>query len=132
MKTKENIEKKMLLVKRSCHNLLLNSAHFKENYKIISLDLTQKQVLDADPRAIQLINSAGHLDHARSSKRNYFGLFSNSCKSVVSKLKHNNKFGLVLINWYYKMTQYNNLNVTLSNSQLKKIKSAIRNETEVF
>ena len=30
------------------------------------------------------------------------------------------------------MTQYNNLNVTLSNSQLKKIKSAIRNETEVF
>ena len=29
------------------------------------------------------------------------------------------------------MTQYNSLNVKLSNSQLNKLKSAIRNETEV-
>ena len=29
------------------------------------------------------------------------------------------------------MTQYNNLNVKLSNSQLNKLKSAIKNETEV-
>ena len=29
------------------------------------------------------------------------------------------------------MTQYNNLNVKLSNSQLKKLKSAIEDETEV-
>ena len=29
------------------------------------------------------------------------------------------------------MTQYNNLNVKLSNSQLKKLKSEIKNETEV-
>ena len=29
------------------------------------------------------------------------------------------------------MTQYNSLNVKLSNSQLKKFKSAIKNETEV-
>ena len=29
------------------------------------------------------------------------------------------------------MTQYNNLNVRLSNSQLNKLKSAIKNETKV-
>ena len=29
------------------------------------------------------------------------------------------------------MTQYNNLNVKLSNSQLNKLKSEIKNETEV-
>ena len=29
------------------------------------------------------------------------------------------------------MTQYNSLNVKLSNSQLNKLKSAIRNETDV-
>ena len=29
------------------------------------------------------------------------------------------------------MTQYNSLNVKLSNSQLKKLKSAIKNETDV-
>ena len=32
----------------------------------------------------------------------------------------------------YKMTQYNSLNVKLSNSQLNKLKSAIKNETEVI
>ena len=36
---------------------------------------------------------------------------------------------LILIN--IKMTQYNGLNVKLSNSQLNKFKSAIKNETEV-
>ena len=35
-------------------------------------------------------------------------------------------------NFYqYKMTQYNSLNVKLSNSQLNKLKSAIKNESEV-
>ena len=38
-----------------------------------------------------------------------------------------NKFNFYL----YKMTQYNSLNVKLSNSQLNKLKSAIKNETEV-
>ena len=33
--------------------------------------------------------------------------------------------------YQYKMTQYNSLNVKLSNSQLNKFKSAIKNETEV-
>ena len=31
----------------------------------------------------------------------------------------------------YKMTQHNSLNIKLSNSQLNKLKSAIKNETEV-
>ena len=36
------------------------------------------------------------------------------------------------VNFYqYKMTQYNRLNVKLSNSQLNKLKSAIKNEIEV-
>ena len=38
----------------------------------------------------------------------------------------------VQFNFYqYKMTQYNSLNVKLSNSQLNKLKSAIKNETEI-
>ena len=36
---------------------------------------------------------------------------------------------LILIN--IKITQYNSLNVKLSNSQLNRFKSAIKNETEV-
>ena len=39
----------------------------------------------------------------------------------------------VQFNFYqYKMTQYNSLNVKLLNSQLNKLKSAIKNKTEVF
>ena len=41
----------------------------------------------------------------------------------------NAKHILIVIN--IKMTQYNSLNVKLSNSQLNKLKSAIKNETEV-
>ena len=38
---------------------------------------------------------------------------------------------MIMVNIKYKMTQYNNSNVKLSDSQLKKFKSAIKNETEV-
>ena len=42
------------------------------------------------------------------------------------------KYNIIKFNFYqYKMTQYNSLNVKLSNSQLNKLKSAIKNETEV-
>ena len=36
-----------------------------------------------------------------------------------------------LSEYQYKMTQYNNLNVKLSNSQLNKLKSGIKNDTKV-
>ena len=42
----------------------------------------------------------------------------------------NTKYILIFIN--IKMTQYNNLNVKLSNSQLSKFKSVIKNENEVI
>ena len=32
---------------------LLDYSYFKENYKMIAIDLTKEQVLDGDPRAIQ-------------------------------------------------------------------------------
>ena len=35
---------------------ILDYAYFKENYKIIAINLSRKQELDADPRAIQQIN----------------------------------------------------------------------------
>ena len=35
------------------------------------------------------------------------------------------------MNYQYKMTQYNSLNVKLSNSKFNKLKSAVKRETEV-
>ena len=34
----------------------------KENYKMIAIDLSKQQALDADPRAIQQTNFTAHLD----------------------------------------------------------------------
>ena len=41
---------------------LLDYTYFKENYKMIAIDLIKQQELDADPRAIQEINFTANLD----------------------------------------------------------------------
>ena len=43
---------------------LLDYSYFKENYKMIAIDLSKQQALDADPRAIQQINFTANLDRA--------------------------------------------------------------------
>ena len=34
---------------------MLNHAYFKDNYRLIAVDLSKQKALDADPRAIQQI-----------------------------------------------------------------------------
>ena len=43
---------------------LLDYPYFKENYKMIAIDLSIQQALDFDPRAIQQINFTANLDRA--------------------------------------------------------------------
>ena len=43
---------------------LLDYSCFKENCKMIAIDLNKQQTLDADPRAIQQINFTANLDRA--------------------------------------------------------------------
>ena len=43
---------------------LLDYPHFKENYKMIAIDLSRQNELDADPSAIQQINFTANLDRA--------------------------------------------------------------------
>ena len=45
---------------------LLNHSYFKDHYKIITIDLSKQQALDADPKAIQQINFTGNLERARN------------------------------------------------------------------
>ena len=40
----------------------LDYSYFKESYKMIAIDLSKQQPLDADPRATQQINFAANLD----------------------------------------------------------------------
>ena len=46
----------------------LDYSYFKENYKMIAIDLSKQQTLDADPRAIQQINFTANLDRAGNTK----------------------------------------------------------------
>ena len=41
---------------------MLDYSDFKENYKLIAIDLSKQQALHADPRAIQQINFTANLD----------------------------------------------------------------------
>ena len=69
MKTLE----KLLLGKRDDYTTgcLLDYTYFKENYKMIAIDLSKRQAFDADLKAIQQINFTANLDRARN-KRIFF------------------------------------------------------------
>ena len=49
---------------------LLDYPYFKNHYKMIAIDLSKQQALDADPKAIQQINFTANLD--RANTRFYF------------------------------------------------------------
>ena len=42
--------------------VLLGYNYFKKHYKMIAIDLSKQQALDADPKAIKQINFIGNLD----------------------------------------------------------------------
>ena len=47
---------------------LLDYTYFKKYYKMIAIDLSKQQVLDADPKAIQQINFTANLDTAGNTR----------------------------------------------------------------
>ena len=49
-------------------DLLKFYSYFMNTYKIIAVDLTKQQPLDADPRAIQQINFTANLDRAGNTR----------------------------------------------------------------
>ena len=47
---------------------LLDYPYFVNTYKMIAVDLSKQQALDADPRAIQQINFTANLDKAGNTR----------------------------------------------------------------
>ena len=47
---------------------LLDYIYFKNYYKMIAVDLSKQQALDADPKAIQQINFTANLDTADNTR----------------------------------------------------------------
>ena len=76
---------------------LLGYPYFKENYKIIAIDLSKRQTLDFDPRAIQQINFTANLDRLENTsisfiteeaKETFLRLFTRNFKSIVNMLQN--------------------------------------------
>ena len=69
---------------------LLDYPYFKENYKLIAINLTKQHTFDVDPKAIQCISFAQNLQHAGNTKM--FLLLKKSKKPcVMSNLMFSHK-----------------------------------------
>ena len=80
-KTYENIRKIATGKGDDCTTgCLLDYPYFKENYKMIAVDLSRQNELDADPRAIQQINFTANLDRAGNTKM--FFIFGEAKETV--------------------------------------------------
>ena len=68
---------------------LLDYPYLKNHYKMIAVDLSKHQALDADPRAIEQINFTANLD--RNGNRTMFFIIEEAKESVLGFLKGNIK-----------------------------------------
>ena len=94
---------------------------------MIAIDLSKEQMLDADPKTIQQINFSANLD--RAANTTMFFIIEEAKQTILDFLQGTVK----VLSFYsqYKKTQYNTLKVNLSNAQFNKLKSGIKNGTEV-
>ena len=51
---------------------LLDYSYFQNHYKMIAIDLSKQQALDADPKAIQEINFTANLDREGNTTMFFF------------------------------------------------------------
>ena len=61
---------------------LLDYTYFKQYYKMIAIDLSKQQALDADPRAIRQINFTANLNRAGDTR---FYFISEEAKETIFK-----------------------------------------------
>ena len=97
--TYENI-RKIATVQRDDYTTgcFLDYPYFKDSYKMIAVDLSKQQALNADPRAIQQINFTGNLDRAdntrihfilEEAKETILNFAQATVKSIVNMLYNN-------------------------------------------
>ena len=64
---------------------LLEYTYFKKYYKMIAVDLSKQQALDADPKAIQQINSTVNLE--RSGNTRFYFILEEEKETVFEFLQ---------------------------------------------
>ena len=111
---------------------MLDYNYFKKHYKIIAIDLTKQQALDANPKAIQQINFTWNL--RGNNNRSMFFIIEGEKRNHLIFHKELWKYCNFILFWYniyIKSMKKYTLNVKLSNLQLNELKSGIKSNTEV-
>ena len=85
---------------------LLDYTYFKKYYKMIAIDLSKQQALDADPKAIQQINFTANLDREgntrfsfipEEAKETVFEFSQGIVKSFMGAISLNTNYSLIFI-----------------------------------
>ena len=69
---------------------LLDYAYFRDIYKMIAIDLSKQEALDADPKAIQQINITENLDRAGNTR--IFFILEEAKETVLDFSQSTGKF----------------------------------------
>ena len=66
---------------------LLDYAYFKDNYRLIAVDLSKQKDLDVDPRAIQQIVFQGVIGGANGTKIRLYTILEQSKETILEFAK---------------------------------------------
>ena len=66
---------------------LLDYAYFKDNYRLIAVDLSKQKTLDADPRAIQQIVFQGVVGGENNTKIRLYTILEKSKETILEFYK---------------------------------------------
>ena len=100
---------------------LLGYQYFKDRYNLIAVDLSKQKELNANLRAIQKIQLYGML----KTKSQVCTVLEKSKETMLEFYKRTAK-----VLWIIRTVEYSKINVKLSDTQLKKLKTAVKNKTE--
>ena len=64
---------------------LLDYAYFKDNYRLIAVDLSKQKALDADPRTIQQIVFQGVAGGAAGTKTRLYTVLEKSKETILEQ-----------------------------------------------
>ena len=65
----------------------MDYAYFKNNYRLIAVDLSKQKALDADPRAIQQIVFQGVVGGANNTKIRLYTILEQSKETILEFAK---------------------------------------------
>ena len=79
--------------------------YFDDYYKMIAIDLSKQQALDADPKTVQQINFTGNI--GRAAGTTMFFIIKESKETVLDFSQKTVKVFYLYFLLKYKMTQFN-------------------------